>query len=529
MNDLVNQIIGYLHGIWPYRWGALAIAWFVAVPGWMFIYSIPNQYQTSAIVNIDADSILNPLLEGLALDRDSSSEIDLVTRLLLNRENLMSVIRDTDMDLEANTPAERFSLAEKLAKTIKLTEEGDFRRSRKGVTNKTYKIEYEAPSAQLVYQVVNKLLNSLIENTLNSSRTDTLNAQKFIDAQIAEHEQRLVASELRLAEFKKHNLGMMPNDQGGYYSRLQSVLDDVESIQTELRLAKREHSELKQQLKSENPMLVGGLYGVDATATKLTGYREELADLLTQYTDQHPDVQALNSKINDLMNPKKARKVSEGSNKNNDSANFNPVYQDIKAAISRAGVAIETLKIRLAEKEFKVEKLRASVDLIPEVEARLSKLNRDYQNTNDRYLILIDRRESARLAQRAAQDSSAISINIIEPPFVPNSPSGPNRMLLLAGVLVAALGAGLGWCAFRYLMCPTFISFNQLRDVTGLPVLGAVSLYVRPSIKRRRRLELASFMTGIVFLLFVFGTVVFFQDAGALYVSQLLSDSSLPL
>ena len=81
-----------------------------------------------------------------------------------------------------------------------------------------------------------------------------------------------------------------------------------------------------------------------------------------------------------------------------------------------------------------MEKLKASIDVIPEVEAKLAKLNRGYEVTRERYLDLVERRESAQLAQNAGQSASDITFRVIEPPIVPFKPSGPNRALFLAGV-----------------------------------------------------------------------------------------------
>ena len=106
MNEQISLIFGYLHCMWRYRWSALFIAWVVALLGWLFVYSLPNQYRAEAVVYIDTTSIMKPLLQGLALDTDSQDELNIMTRVLLSWENLLSVIRETDMDLGIETPAE---------------------------------------------------------------------------------------------------------------------------------------------------------------------------------------------------------------------------------------------------------------------------------------------------------------------------------------------------------------------------------------------------------------------------------------
>ena len=521
MLEQFSQIYGYLHGMWRYRWSALLFTWLVAVIGWLIVFALPDQYEAEAVVYVDTTSVMKPLLKGLAPETDSQDELAIMSRVLLSRENLLSVIRETDMDLEVDSPDERESLVESLAGAITLTGGGSGKRWEK--RSNIYEISYRSTSAERAYQVVSNLLNTMIENTLNSTRTDTVAAQKFLDTQIAEYEQRLSVSEQRLAEFKKANVGFMPDEKGNYYARLQRAQESAESTRSDLRLAEQRAVELTKQLKGEKPLLDSDSYQ-SANAIRLRHYQEQLDAMLNQYTEQHPDVQSLRSAIDELQaNPTSGDDV-EHSSSTGDAIEFNPVYQQIKGELSRASIEVETLKIQLAEQRAYVVKLRESIDVIPEVEARLAKLNRDYEVTRERYLDLVERRESAKLAQSAGQTASDVTFRIIEPPIVPSRPSGPKRLLLLAGFLAAAVGAGLGWSFLRYTMQPTYFSLRQLGDNIGLPVLGSVSLYLSPRHKRRRRFQLASFISVAVLLVFVSGGVIWYRDLGTRIVGSLITN-----
>jgi polysaccharide chain length determinant protein (PEP-CTERM system associated) len=523
MNDQLAQIYGYLHGMWRYRWSALLVTWIVAVLGWLFVFSLPNQYEAEAVVYVDTTSVMKPLLKGLAPETDSQDELAVMSRVLLSRENLLSVIRETDMDLEVDTPYEKERLAENLAGSIVLKGGGSGKKWEK--RSNIYEISYQSTSAERAYQVVSNLLNTMIENTLNSTRTDTVTAQKFLDTQIAEYEQRLSIAEQRLAEFKKANVGFMPDEKGSYYSRLQRAQEGVESARSALRLAEQRSTELSKQLKGEKPLLDSDSYQ-SANAIRLRQYQEQLDALLNQYTEQHPDVQALRATIDDLQANQNPGNQAVSSGQTGDAIEFNPVYQQIKVELSKASIEVETLKIQLAEQQAYVDKLRESIDVIPEVEARLAKLNRDYEVTRERYLDLVERRESAKLAQNAGQTASDVTFRIIEPPIVPSHPSGPKRLMLLGGALAAAIGAGLGWCFLRYMLQPTYISLRQLRENIGLPVLGSVSLYLSPRHRWKRRLQLTSFISVAVLLVFVSGGVIWYREMGTSIIGSLISDLS---
>ena len=502
--------------MWRYRWSALVVAWIVALIGWGVVFSIPNQYSAKAVIYADTSSMLKPLLRGLTPDTDAEDELNVINRVLLSRENLLSVIRETDLDLKVNTQVERERLASSLANSI-------YVKSKKGRgNNKIYEIGYNSTSATLVYQVVSNLLNTMIEDTLNSARTDTTAAQEFIDKQIAGYEQRLSVSEQKLAEFKKANVGYMPDEKGTYYTRLQNAQDNAAKTRSELNLAMQRYNELQKQLKGESLLLDSASYQ-SAYIMKLQLYENRLAELSEQYTEKHPDVLSLQAKIEELKaNKSNGQFISRDDNQT--PAEYNPVYQEMKVQMSEAGVQIQILKTQLAEQMQQVQKLKESIDVIPEVEAQLAKLNRDYEITKERYRSLVERRESASLAQNIGQSISDVNFRVIDPPVIPIQPSGPRRVLLLLGALVLASAMALGWSFARYMLQPTFIDLNQVSEKTGLPILGAVGLYLSPEHKLQRRVQLASFVLVAFLLVIVCAGALVFNHEGAELFRKLVSE-----
>ncbi|MGB5279623.1 MAG: XrtA system polysaccharide chain length determinant [Gammaproteobacteria bacterium] len=525
MNQQRTEIYGYLHGMWRYRWSALLITWLVAVAGGLHVSSLQDKYQAEAVVYVDTTSVMQPLLTDLAPETDTLDELAVMSRVLLSRENLLSVIRETDMGLEVTTPYEREQLAESLAGSITILTGGDTGEGQGKLSN-IFEISYQSTSPERAYQVVSGLLSTMIEEKLSSTSADTVAEQKSLDSQIAEFEQRLTSAEQRLAEFKKANVGYLQDGKGSFYERLQQAQEDVAQTSSTLRLAEQRVLELNKQLQAEKPR-VSSDNPPSATAIKLRGYQRDLGRLLDQYTEQHPDVEELRSIIADLQADLRKEKLQVSSAVTGDAIKSNAVYQQIKVEQSKANIEVETLKIQLAEQQAYVEKLEDSVDAIPEVKGKLAELNRDYEVTQERYLDLVERRESARLAQNAGQSASDGTFRIIEPPVLPTQPSGPQRMMLLAGFLAAALGAGVGWSFLRFVLKPTYISMRQLREDLGLPVLGSVSLYLSPRQKYQRRFQLISFLTVAILLALVSGGVIWYRDLGAVIVVSLISDLSL--
>ncbi|MDX2507512.1 MAG: chain-length determining protein [Gammaproteobacteria bacterium] len=518
MNEQLAQIYGHLHGMWRFRWSALFITWVVAIIGWVFVFSLPNQFNVKSTVYVDTSSVMKPLLKGLALEMDTRDELAVMSQVLLSRKNLLFVMRETDMDLEVRNDEDREGLLEGLKKSIRI--KGGSGRNARNI----YELSYTGDSGKRAYQVVSSLLNTMIEDTLSSTRTDTVMAQKFLDTQINEYEERLSEAEQQLAEFKKDNVGYMPDEKGNYYARLQRAQDSVDAVRSRLKLAQQRYAELKKQLSGEKPLIDSQSF-MSGSAGKIRDYEEQLKLLLNSYTDKHPDVLALKATIDNL---KTGANTADGRNAsatgNSDTLEFNPVYQEMKVEANKASIEVGSLKIQLDEKEQYVKKLKGSIDIIPEVEAKLTRLNRGYEITRARYLDLVERRESARLAQSAGQSTSDIKFRVIEPAIIPSHPSGPARLLFLVGALVVALGAGLGWSFLRFMLEPSFFDLRQVTEKTGLPILGTVSLFLSPQHKIRRRMQLTSFLSVTCLLVAVFSGAMIFNKQGTAFVGAKVSD-----
>jgi polysaccharide chain length determinant protein (PEP-CTERM system associated) len=521
MHAQINELFGYLHGMWRYRWSALLIAWITAISGWLWVYSIPNKYTVKAVVNIDTTSIMRPLLKGLSVQTDPTAELNVMTRVLLSRDNLLAVIRETDMDLNANTPVEKERLVNNLANSIWLSSGGGRRHTNSG--SNIYQIGYESTSPELAYKVVSTFLNTLIENTLNTGRSDTVMAQNFLDVQISDYEKRLSEAEERLAEFRKKNVGYMPDERGGYYTRLRRAQEEIEATKSSLRLAKQRYNELRQQLsgKASPDDSRSDL----AKARRLRKYTEQLDDLLLRFTEDHPDVQALRSKIAALKSGQ-IESLEVGGGVMDESS---LVYQELKVQESQARIDVGRQQILLAEQQGSLEKMQRSIDIMTQVEADLQKLNRDYEITKERYLQLVERRESARMAQKVEQNSSEITFQVVDPPVIPVLPSGPDRPILLATVLLAALGAGAAWSVLMFLLFPTFVDYKQLRKAIDLPVLGAVGLQMTLQQKQYRTLKLRTFLVALLVLLGFFGGVLWYQEPGSMLVRSIINDIGISI
>ena len=212
MHHLQTLIRKQLTAAWRYRWPAILFSWAVCAAGWVMVYMIPNQYESSARMYVDADVVLTPLLRGLAVDSSLPAQVDLLQRTLLSRPNLEKLISRTDLELQLKGPNDRQALVEALGNDIRIVPQ----------TRNLFTITYRSRSAKLAYDVVRNMLNTFVESKSGNNRTDLDNASRFLQDQLATYETQLRAAERARAEFRVKYADVLPGVEG--QSKLDSML-----------------------------------------------------------------------------------------------------------------------------------------------------------------------------------------------------------------------------------------------------------------------------------------------------------------
>jgi len=515
MNELLDQIVNYLRGIWHFRWYAMTLTWVLVLAGWVVVAKLPDVHEASARVYVDTDSMLRPLLSGIAIRPNISQQLELMTRTLLSRPNIEKLTRMTDLDLKASTPEKMESMISDLQKDIHL------KMSRR---QNLYTISYQNRNPDVAKKVVESLLNIFVESTLGKSRQDTSLAQQFLVQKIQEYEERLRNADNRIKNFKIANVGLMPSSGRGYFKRLQSAQAALAQARLELREITNRRDELRRQITGEEPVYgfgnarsaviqqgSGGVVGGRIGQMKI-----QLDELLLRYTDRHPEVIALKNTIKRLEQERKDQlaKIPKKVSPVFDVAPVleqNPVYQQLKISLGESEAKIASLRVRVKEYRKRVAKLKKFVDTIPRIEAELKNMNRDYDITKKNYNALVARLESAKLSQAAEKTGEDVKFKIIDPPRVPLEPSGPNRLLLSTLSLIAGIGGGLLFAFLLSQIRPVIYGRRGLELATGLPVFGTVSILMTRQLRRKKRLDLGVFTCTGIGLFVAFAGVLLFQ------------------
>lgn len=504
MEELTTQLFIYLKGIWKYRWIALAGAWVIAIAGWFIVYRLPDDYQASARIYVDTQNVLKPLMAGMTISPDLQQQVSIMSRTLISRPNVERVVRMVDLDIKAKDMKDQEKLIQNLMDKIKLGTTG---------RDNLFTIHYNNQNPRLAKDVVQSLLTIFVEGGLGDKKQDSSSAIRFIDEQIQSYEEKLIVGENNLKAFKQKNIGMMPQQGSDYYSQLSLAAEDLNKTRLELREAEQARDAIKRQITGDEPILMveqgdSGSPTVNVEIdSRIQALNKNLDALMLNFTELHPDIISTKRLIAQLEERKKEEsKLIRPSA--DPGKNYSPMLQQLNVALAEAEAGVASMSARVEEYTTRYNRLQSLSNAIPQVEAELAQLNRDYLVNKSNYEKLLERRESAKISGELGSATDLMSFRIIDPPTVPDAPTGPDRAKLFSIVFLGALLGGIGIAFVVSQIRPTFHNQTSLREVTGRPILGSIPMIWTDQEKIKRRKRLYAFGFSLLSLLGIYGALM---------------------
>ena len=192
----------------------------------------------------------------------------------------------------------------------------------------------------------------------------------------------------------------------------------------------------------------------------------------------------------------------------------NPYVQTIKVALNEADAVVASAQVRVDELKLRVDKMGEELHSRLSVETGLQNLNRDYESIKANYEKLLESREQANMSEKVDDQAEALKFKIADAPNIPLKPSGPKRAYFYSGVLAGGFIVGFGLSFLLYMVKPTVMSTSQLGQITGLPVLGGVSMKNSPDEVTKNKKDMARYYLAVVGLMMIYVGFMTFEILG---------------
>jgi polysaccharide chain length determinant protein (PEP-CTERM system associated) len=457
-------------------------------------------------------------LKGLVVDEDNmSQQLGLMNQLLVSRPNLEQVARIVGFDRQAQTPQQLETMLYRLKQNISVVgrKTNPENLNPRASYLDLYTISYSSSNPELASQVVQALITTFKDNIIGKTRQDAEMTKQFLEQQIKEYEKKLTVAESRLREFKRQNIDVLPDKEQDYFTRLQSTRLVTEDIELQIREAESQRNQLQQQLAGmsagQRAVSSQGTPVLTPAESRLLILRARLDELLLNYTEEHPDVATTRRIIAELEKQREAELKELLSGTTSSAGVANTEYQQAKLQLREFERQLAALRTRKEEYHHRVQALQQQRETLPIVEAELQRLNRDYEINKERYNALVERRESMKMSEDIQQTDEEVKFKIVEIPHVTMWRTWRSQIILITEVLVAGLGGGLILAFVLSRIRSAVYSRRTLGELTGFPVFGTISQIWTSSMRRRQRLELASFALVSLMMIVAYGVVLFLQ------------------
>ena len=515
---------------------------------------LPAVYRSTATILIKEQEIPQEMVRSTVTSY-ADERIQVISQQVMTRATLLDLVDRYGLYGRARQRETSEEIVDRMRRDIRLTpisaEVTDRRTGSPARVTIAFTLAYESDVPANAQKIASELTTLFLNENVKTRQQRAAETTSFLEDELARVGAHISEVEQKLAGFKQRNQGRTPDLGLANLMSAERTENDLRRIERELEFLADRRSMLEAQLVDTRPysaLQAGGAtllepeerlralrlqlasargnYGADhpdirrlereiaaleanspspggATAGNDDREKEvarldaQLADLRRRYSDGHPDVirfQRVRDALAEARSGPSAARAASAAAATHGSAPRpadNPAYLSLKTQIQTTDAQIDLLRSERRELQGRLELLSVRVSQAPEIEREYLELARDLDSSRARFRELRDKQANATVAEHLERSRKAERFAVIEPPFLPERPHRPNRVLILGlGLLVALVGAGLA-AALREALDRTVNSPRDAVRLLQVPVLATVPATADVTLARQRRLRLA--------------------------------------
>jgi polysaccharide chain length determinant protein (PEP-CTERM system associated) len=401
-----------------------------------------KQYLSSTLILVEKQKVPDSFVPRVARE-EPARRLLTIRQEILSRTRLERILKELDPYPESAGRVPLTTLVEKMRDTADINVKGD----------DAFSVEYVHRDPQMAMRVADRLATLFIEETLRAQESRTADATEFIESQLEEARRQLETREQALRRFKEERMGSLPEQTPTNLATLQRLQMEQQALSTNLQAA-------LDRLQALELSPVGG--AASTTVSELDRLRADLIALRQRYTDEHPEVRALTSRIARL---EKQAPVAVP----------NPTRELVASQLAQARQEVQSLKLRIQGIDRRIAEVQSRVDHAPRTEQELATLTRDFQKLNENYLTLLNKKLDAQMEQKLEERWKGERFRILDPAFLPEQPISPNRLLYAAVGAGLGLLAGLALALAAELLDRSVKTARQLQAAIPYPVVATIT------------------------------------------------------
>ncbi|SRR5579871_3306511 len=407
-----------------------------------FAWLLPARYRSDATILMEKPKVPKQYVVP-NVESDPQEQLEKLTQEILSRTRLQRII--DDFHLYSGFLA-RLGMGgvDQMRKDIQIDQ---VLTSSKPPELAGFKISYSGDNPQLAQNVTARLASLFIEEDMRTRENQSASTTAFLDRQMLEAKADVEEQTSRLKRFKAQFVGQLPGE-------LQSNLQVLNGLQIRLQQSSQSLNRSEEQklyLTSmlstyrDSPYLAttgGSPIDVDSQLTRL---KEELAEMQSRYTSDHPAILQIRDQIAKV---RKLRTDGQADETSDDTGlPVSRVVAEIRSQLKEAELDIQNRTKEIASIQSEMQTYENQLKEMPLREQQLAELTQEYNQSRQNYEDLLGKKNDSALATDMERAQQGEQFTLLDPPGWPISPYFPNRLLTTLGGLGAGLMAALA-CAF---------------------------------------------------------------------------------
>lgn len=475
-----SELKYYLAVFWRRIFLFLVTFFAIASVGVALALTLPTVYRTQATLLIENPEISGPAVES-TLQTSASEQLEIIEQRLMTRANLIDIANEFRV-------YEGLSTISPDAIVRKMRADTEFRatsgRNRATLMN----IGFSGRSPQIVTQVTNEYVTRIQRDTLRNKVNKAESNTEFFEKEVERLGIKLDQQSAQILKFQNENADALPDSLEYKLARQTQLQERLSQIARDRAAIQDQKDRLTQIFEATGSIRSVNPSSMTPEQRQLAGLKEELSNALAIYSETHPRVNVLKTKIAQL------EQVVAGQ-----SGVPSGPSQDTMFDIQMAELdgKLDFLTEQEEEAQAELQLVAETIRKIPANKISLEALQRDYENTREQYNKAVAALSTAETSERIEILSKGQRVTIIEQATTPTEPASPNRPMLAGGGVALGLIAGLGLILLLEMLNKTIRRPADLTAKLGITPIATIP-YIKTSRERIWRRLL------LLFLLFLF-------------------------
>jgi uncharacterized protein involved in exopolysaccharide biosynthesis len=349
-------------------------------------------------------------------------------------------------------------------------------------------VSFEARNGRIAANVVNEYVTRIVNANVELRTGRAEDTLAFFEQEVERLGTELELQSERITEFQTENADALPDEQSFRMSRLSLLQERISNAERERAALVDQRTRIVEIFETTGQIAAGPQ---TPRQQELARLERELSDALLVYSEENPQVQLLQRRVNQL------RGQMESASPGDAEAAETPSMLDLQLA--QIDSRIEALDTIIAEAGEEAAELEDAISRSPQNAITLRSLERDYENLRRQYDTAVASLAEANTGERIEVTARGQRISIIESANIPSQPASPNRPLIMATGGAAGLGLAAGLFMLLEILNRSVRRPAEITGSLGITPLATIPFFESPGRRvMRNTLRIASFMVILI-------------------------------